>query len=60
MLIKKFAQADDWKREMDKMLEVFEQQAVKSLRNINQNFELLGRSFNEEFRKYFLQISSDR
>lgn len=53
-------QINDWKFEMDRMLGVFEVQAIESLRYINQNFELSGRPFNEEFRKYFLQISNDR
>lgn len=53
-------QINDWKFEMDRMLGVFEGQAIESLRYINQSFELSGRPFNEEFRKYFLQISNDR
>lgn len=51
---------DDWKREMNHMLEMFDFQASLSLRKINGYFETLRRPFNEEFRQYFLKISNQR
>lgn len=52
--------ANDWKKEMDRMIAGFKDQAMCSLRNIKKCFADSGRPFNENFRKYFLQVSSDR
>lgn len=52
--------ANDWKREMDHMLEMFDRQATLSLRKINGYFGTLRLPFNEEFRQHFLKISNQR
>lgn len=45
---------------MDEMLAGFDHEAKFYLTRINRSFKLLGRPFNEEFRKLFLQMSTDR
>lgn len=51
---------DKWQHEMKIMLEVFENQSEKSLRTINECFEELNRPFDDDFRKYFMKISTQR
>ncbi|XP_055306157.1 zinc finger protein 569-like [Sitodiplosis mosellana] len=51
--------ANDWMREMDEMLAAFSRQALISLRNIRNCFERTGRTFNEDFKKYFLGASNN-
>lgn len=52
--------ANDWMREMDAMLAGFSGQATLSLQNIRRNFEAAGRSFTEDFKKYFFRVSLER
>lgn len=49
-----------WILEMERMLAGFEQQASSSLDNILRHFETINRSFDDDFRKVFLQVSHDR
>ena len=51
--------ANDWMREMDEMLGAFSRQALISLRNIRKCFEKTGRTFNEDFKKYFFEASNN-
>lgn len=51
---------EKWQHEMNVMLKVFENQSETSLREIDRCFEVLGRSFNAEFRQYFLKLSTQR
>lgn len=52
--------SDNWQAEMNLMLEIFEQQSELSLRKINQHFEVLNRTFTDEFRTYFFKMSMQR
>lgn len=51
---------DEWEIEMNHMLDSFANQASSSLEKIDRRFETLGRSFDEEFRQYFLKMSNLR
>lgn len=51
---------NEWKLEMNRMLDSFANQAEFSLGKISRSFEALGRPFDEEFRKYYLEMSNQR
>ena len=50
----------DWKLEFDRLLEIFERESTISLRKIKQYFIASDREFDENFRKYFLKMSTLR
>lgn len=52
--------ADDWKLELQRLFEIFERETTISLRNTNRCFHVLGHPFGEEFRQYFLKMSTVR
>lgn len=52
--------AESWQLEMRRLLEIFEQESTNSLRKINRCFVASGRSFDENFRQYFLKKSTLR
>lgn len=47
----------NWKRELHRLLDVIEHESTASLRTIKKFFQVSGRPFNEEFRKYFKNMS---
>lgn len=51
---------DDWKLEMNRMLDLFANQAEYSLEKINRCFEALGRPFDEKFRQHYLKMTNQR
>lgn len=51
---------NNWKVELDRLLEIFERESTLSLRTINQCFAASGCPFDEDFRKYFLKMSARR
>lgn len=53
-------ETEDWMQEMDQMLDGFSRQTTLTLRNIRKCFTKSGRSFNDEFKKYFLRESNER
>lgn len=52
--------SDDWKHEWNRMLDLFADQAESSLGKINRDFKAMNRSFDENFRQYFLKMSNFR
>lgn len=52
--------ADEWEFEMNHMLDSFANQAFSSLKKIDRRFEALGRQFDDNFRKHFLDMSNQR
>lgn len=52
--------SNEWQLEMNRMLDSFANQAEFSLGKISQCFETLGRPFDDDFRKYYLEMSNQR
>lgn len=51
---------NNWRREMNEMLEALDRQAIRSLRKIKRFFELRGRPFDERSRSHLLELSNQR
>lgn len=52
--------ANDWKRELHRLLELFERESTISLKEIKRQFDMSGLPFDENFRKYFMKMSTHR
>ncbi|XP_055306246.1 zinc finger protein 165-like isoform X2 [Sitodiplosis mosellana] len=57
--MRKNMSTNNWMTVMDKMLRGILDEATSSLRDIKKCFDKEGRSFDEEFKKYFLQASNN-
>lgn len=52
--------SDEWELELNRMLDAIEQQSAFSLAKINQRFNVLGRSFDEQFRQHVSKMTNLR